>query len=83
MAVDPPCKQSVSTSTCAPVAMNNCVLPYCVAHTVQRPKEQIKTVLLVNYTKDEILNAKRMIWDTCQSKLDKLVQRVNTSVRGA
>ena len=49
----------------------------------QRPKEQIKTVLLVNFTKDEILNAKKMIWETCQSKLDKLVQRVDTSVRGA
>ena len=49
----------------------------------QRPKEQIKTVLLVNFTKDEILNAKKVIWETCQSKLDKLVQRVDTSVGGA
>ena len=42
-----------------------------------------KKVLLVNFTKDEILIAKKMIWETCQSKLDKLVQRVDTSVRGA
>ena len=82
MAVDPPCKRSVSTST-APAAINNCVLAYCVAHMAQRPKDQIKTVILVNYTKDEILNAKKMLWDKCQSKLDKLVQRVDTSVRGA
>ena len=82
MAVDPQCKRSVSTST-APAAINNCVLAYCVAHMAQRPKYQIKTVLLVNYTKDEILNAKNMLWDKCQSKLDKLVQRVDTSVRGA
>ena len=83
MTVDPPCQRSVSTSTGMPVAISNCVLAYCVAHMAQRPKEQIKTVLLVNFTKDEILNAKKMIWETCQSKLDKLVQRVDTSVRGA
>ena len=51
-------------------------MAYCEAHMAQRPKEQIKMVLLVNFTKDEILNAKKMIWETCQSKLDKLVQRL-------
>ena len=67
-----------------PAAINNCVLAYCVANMALRPKEQIKTVLLVNFTKDvKILNAKKMIWGLCQSKLDKLVQRVDTSVRGA
>ncbi len=59
MAVDPPCKRSVSTSTCVPIS--NCVLAYCVAHMAQRPKEQIITVLLVNVTKDEILNVKKVI----------------------
>ena len=83
MEVDPPCQRSVSTSTGMPAAINNCVLAYCVAQMAQRPKEQIKTVLLINFTKDEILNAKKMIWETCQSKLDRLVQRVDTSVRGA
>ena len=82
MAVDPPCKRSVSTSTGVPAAINNCVLAYCVAHMAQRPKYQIKTLFLVNYMKDEILNAKKMLWDKCQSKLDKLVQHVDTSVRG-
>ena len=72
VAVDPPCQRSVSTSTGMAAVINNCVLAYCVAHMAQRPKEQINTVLLVNFTKE-----------TCQSKLDKLVQRVDTSVRGA
>ncbi len=45
MAVDPPYKRSVSTSTGVPIS--NCVLAYCVAHIALRPKEQIKTVLLV------------------------------------
>ena len=81
MAVDPPFKRSVSTSTGVPI--NNCILAYLVAHMAHRPKEQIKTVLLVNVTKDEILNVKKVIWETFQSKLDKLVQRVYTSVRGS
>ena len=81
MAVDPPFKRSVSTSTGVPI--NNCILAYLLAHMAHRPKEQIKTVLLVNFTKYEILNVKKVIWETCQSKLDKLVQRVYTSVRGA
>ena len=59
MAVDPPCKRSVSTSTGVPIS--NCLLAYCVAHMAQRPKEQVKTVLLVNVTKDEILNVKKVI----------------------
>ncbi len=59
MAVDPPCKRSVSTSTGVPIS--NCVLAYCVTHIAQRPKEQIKTVLLVNVAKDEILNVKKVI----------------------
>ena len=57
--VDPPCKRSVSTSTGVPIS--NCVLAYCVTHIAQRPKEQIKTVLLVNVAKDEILNVKKVI----------------------
>ena len=35
---------------------------YCVAHMAQRPKEQIKMVLLVNFMKYELLNAKKVIW---------------------
>ena len=42
-----------------------------------------KTVLLANYTKDELSTAKKMIWKASYTKLDRFVQRVDTSVRGA
>ena len=62
----------------------DCLLAYIVGHVHQLPKDQIKTVVLNQFTKEEILQSKVLLWDKCANLgLDKLVQWLDTNHRPA
>jgi hypothetical protein len=67
------------------VLINSAVLGYSVGYIHQRPKDQIKTVILSHFTKEEIVQAKSLLWGKCShlNVLDKNVHRVDTATRGA
>ncbi len=62
----------------------DCLLAYIVGHVHQRPKDQIKIVVLNHFTKEEILQSKMLLWEKFANLgLDKLVQRLDTNHRPA
>lgn len=65
--------------------INDYVLAYIVGHIHQRPREQIKTVVLSHFTKCEILAAKHALWDAYKpvDVLDKMIHRVDTTSRSS
>ena len=67
------------------VTVNDHVLSFISAHVHQRSKDEIKKVIVSHFTKEEILKAKSALWDSLKDTgvLDKYIQRVDTSSRGA
>ncbi len=67
------------------LTINNHVLGYIVGHIHQRPREQIKSVALTHFSKEEIIISKSLLWEKCDSLnvLDKMVNHVDSATRGA
>ena len=67
------------------ITINNYVLAYIFSHIHQRPREQMKTVVLSHFTKCEILAVKHTWWEVYKSldAFDKIIHRVDTASRGS
>ncbi len=86
--LSPPDTASVSTTAASDSndteAIIDYLLTYIVGQVHQRPKDQIKIVVLNHFTKEEILQSEMLLWEKCANLgLDKLVQRLDSNHRPA
>ncbi len=67
------------------VTVNSHVLGYIAGYIHQRPRDQIRDVIISQFSKDEINTAKSLLWDKCghMDILNTPIHRVDSVMRGA